>query len=71
MKCVVLDFVMPKNCSISGCTSRSDKEECSGVSFYKLLSDNTRRHQWLVSIKKPITVSFYTYICSLHFKKIP
>ena len=68
VKCVVLDFVMPKNCSIPGCTSRSDKEECSGVSFHKLPSDNTRRHQWLVSIKEPITVSSYTYICSLHFK---
>ena len=31
-------------------------------------TDNTRRHQWLVSIKKRITVSSYTYICSLHFK---
>lgn len=59
---------MPKNCSIPGCTSRSDKEECSGVSFHKLPSDSTQRRRWLVSIKRPITVSSYTYICSLHFQ---
>ena len=65
---------MPKNCSIPGCTSRSDKEECSGVSFHKLPSDSCQRRRWLVSIKRPITVSSYTYICSLHFqdsKKTP
>ena len=31
-------------------------------------ADFDRRHQWLVSIKRPIRVSPYTYICSLHFK---
>ena len=59
---------MPKNCSIPGCTSRSDKEECQHISFHKLPTDGNRRHQWLVSIKRSITVSPYTYICSLHFK---
>ena len=59
---------MPKHCSIPGCTSRSNKEECKGLSFYKLPTDTEERHRWLVSIKKPITVSPYTYICSLHFK---
>jgi hypothetical protein len=59
---------MPKNCSIPGCKSRNDKEECKGISFHKLPTDSEKRHQWLVSIKKPITVSPYTYICSLHFK---
>ena len=32
--------------------------------FYKLPSDDSKRHQWLVSIKKPITVSPYTYMQS-------
>ena len=59
---------MPKNCSIPGCKSRGDREECKGISFYKLPTDSEKRHQWLVSIKKQITVSPYTYICSLHFK---
>ena len=59
---------MPKNCSIPGCTSRSDKRECVHLSFHKLPADSDRRHQWLVSIRKPIKVSPYTYICSLHFK---
>ena len=58
---------MSKHCSIPGCTGRSNKEECKGLSFYKLPTD-TERHRWSVSIKKPITVSPYTYICSLHFK---
>ena len=59
---------MPRNCSIPGCTSRSDKKECEHLSFHKLPTDVDRRHQWLVSIKRPIRVSPYTYICSLHFK---
>ena len=59
---------MPKNCSIPGCTSRSDKRGCVHLSFHKLPADSDRRHQCLVSIRKPIKVSPYTYICSLHFK---
>ena len=59
---------MPRNCSIPGCTSRSDKKECEHLSFHKLPTDFDRRHQWLVSIKRPIRVLPYTYICSLHFK---
>ena len=35
---------------VYGIPGRSDKEEFSGVSFHKLPSDNTRRHQWLISI---------------------
>ena len=64
----ILIDTMPKHCSIPGCTSRSNKEECKGLSFYKLPTDNEERPWWLVSIKKPITVSPYTYVCSLHFK---
>ena len=59
---------MPKHCSIPGCTNRSNKEECKGLSFYKLPTDHEERLRWLISIKKPITVSSYTYVCSLHFK---
>ena len=48
------------NCSIPSCTSRGNKA-CLlfSASIHDLL------HQWLVSIKKPITVS----ICSLHFER--
>ena len=58
---------MPKHCSIPGCTSRSDKEGCKTVSFHTIPRDVSIRHQWLVSIKKPITISEHTRICSLHF----
>ena len=64
----ILLLHVPKNCSIPGCTSRSDKKECEHISFHKLPVDSDKRHQWLVSIKKPIKVSPYTYICSLYFK---
>ena len=58
---------MPKNCCIPGCHSRSDKPECQGVSFHALPKDAALREQWLVSIKKPITISEHTRLCSLHF----
>ena len=65
LKCkLLLLHVMPRNCSIPGCTSRSDKKECEHLSFHKLPTDFDRRHQWLVSIKRPIRVSPYTYICN-------
>ena len=38
------------------------------TSFHKLPVDSDKRHQWFISIKKPIKVSPYTYICNLHFK---
>ena len=47
------------------------KEECKGISFYKLPTDADKSHQWLVSIMKSINVSPYTYICSLHLNYSP
>ena len=40
---------------------------CKTVSFHAIPRDVSIRHQWLVSIKKPITISEHTRICSLHF----
>ena len=37
------------------------------LSFYHLPLDEHDRHLWLISIKKEITVSAHTRICSLHF----
>ena len=59
---------MPKNCSIPGCTNRSNKEDCQAVPFYALPKDIELRQRWLISIKKPITVSNYTYVCGDHFE---
>ncbi len=64
----VVAHEMPKNCSIPGCTSRGGKENSQELSFYGLPKEEDLRHQWLVAIKKPITVSEYTSICSLHFE---
>ena len=58
---------MPKNCSIPGCTSRSDKEDSRHLSFHGLPKDPSLQHQWLASIKRPITISKHTRVCSLHF----
>ena len=55
-------------CSIPGCSSRSDREEFHGVKFHRLPQDPVLRYKWLVSIKKPISVSENTRICSLHFE---
>ena len=56
-------------CSIPGCSSRSDRQECEGVKFHCLPQDPDQRYRWLVSIKKPISVSENTGICSLHFER--
>ena len=37
------------------------------VSFHAIPKDASIRRQWFVSIKKPITISEHTRICSLHF----
>jgi hypothetical protein len=58
---------MPRNCSIPGCTSRR-KRVWTPIIFHELPTDSERRHQWLVSIKRSIRVSPFTYICSLHCK---
>ena len=58
---------MPKNCSIPGCTSRSDKEDCKHLLFHGLPKDPSLQHKWLASIKRPITISEHTRVCSLHF----
>ena len=50
---------MTKNCSIPGCTSCSNKEDCRHLSF----QDPSLQHQWLVSL----TISEHTRVCSLHF----
>ena len=55
-------------CSIPGCSSRSDREEFHRVKFHCLPQDPVLRYKWLVSIKKPISVSENTRICSLHFE---
>ena len=60
---------MPRHCSIPGCSSRSSKEECRSLVFYHLPSNTQERQKWLVSIKRPITISKYTYVCSLHFEE--
>ena len=51
----------------SGCTSRRRKDEVSNVHFYCSPADSYERHRWLLSIRKPITMSDNTRICSLHF----
>ena len=56
-------------CTIPGCSSRSDRRECEGVKFHRLPQDPDQRYRWLVSIKKPISVSENTRICSLHFER--
>ena len=65
--------LMPKNCSVPGCKilEAIRKSVKVSISFYKLPTDADKKgHQWLISIymKKPITISPYTCICSLHFK---
>ena len=55
-------------CSIPGRSSRSDREEFHGVKLHRLPQDPVLRHKWLISIKKPISVSENTRICSLHFE---
>ena len=55
-------------CTIPGCSSRSDRCECEGVKFHRLPQDPDQRYRWRVSIKKPISVSENTRICSLHFE---
>ena len=42
--CLLLTVVsvMPKNCSIPECTSRSDKEKCKDLSFHKLPTEVTK-----------------------------
>ena len=61
---------MPRHqiCSIPGCSSRSDRQEFEGVKFHRIPQDPDLRHDWLVSIKKPITVSENSRIYSLHFE---
>jgi len=61
---------MPRHqiCSIPGCSSRSDRQEFEGVEFHRIPQDPDLRHDWLVSIKKPIIVSENSRICSLHFE---
>ena len=41
---------------------------CEGVKFHRLPQDPDQRYRWLVSIKKPISGSENTRICSLHFE---
>ncbi len=55
---------MPKNCSIPGCKSRGSEDK---LSFYLIPTHIGIRSKWLKSINRPITISKYTYICSLHF----
>ena len=60
---------MPRHqyCSIPGCESRSDKPEFASLKFHRLPQSTELRHQWLVSIKRPLTVSENTRICTVHF----
>ena len=62
---------MPRHqyCSIPGCFSRNDRPGIGGVRFHRLPQDPDLRHQWLVSIKKPVSVSENTRICSMHFEE--
>ena len=61
---------MPRHqiCSIPGCSSRNDRQEFEGIKFHRIPQNPDLRHNWLVSIKKPITVSENSRICSLHFE---
>ena len=61
---------MPQHqiCSIPGCSSRSDRQEFECMKFHRIPQDPDLRHDWLVSIKKPITVSENSRTCSLHFE---
>ena len=61
---------MPRHqyCSIPGCESRSDKPQFASLKFHRLPQSTELRHQWLVGIKRPLTVSKNTRICSLHFE---
>ena len=54
-------------CSIPGCESRSDKPEFASLKFHRLPQSTELRHQWLVSIKCPLTVSENTIIYTVHF----
>ena len=58
---------MPEFCSMPGCTSHRGKGEVRSLSFYHLPRDEHARQLWLISMKKEITVSAHTRICSLHF----
>ena len=55
-------------CSIPGCESRSDKPEFASLKFHRLPQSTELRHQWLVSIKCPLTVSENTRIYTVHFE---
>ncbi len=61
---------MPRHqiCSIPGCCSRSDRPEFEGVKFHRLPQEPDQRYKWLVSIKRHISVSENSRICSLHFE---
>ena len=61
---------MPRHqiCSIPGCSSRSDRPEFEGVKFHRLPQDPNLRYQWLISIKRHVSVSENSRICSLHFE---
>ena len=60
---------MPRHqsCSIAGCLSRSDQPQFASVKFHRLPQDSDLRQQWLVCIKKTLSVSENTRICSAHF----
>lgn len=61
---------MVKHCIAFGCTNRSSKEECSGLSWHILpLSNKELLETWLVKIHRVNTpVSKNSYVCSKHFE---
>lgn len=58
-------------CCVPSCTS-SERNKGPGVTFYELPYDNATRARWITAIARedsaPKTTSYYTVVCSLHFK---
>jgi len=63
---------MPRHqiCSIPGCFSRSNRQEFEGVKFHCIPQDPDLRHDWLVSIMKPITVSENSRFAAYTLKEV-
>lgn len=61
---------MVKHCIAFGCTNRSAKDDCKGLSWHSLpLSNKKLLDQWLIKIKRVNTpVNKNSVLCSQHFE---
>lgn len=63
--------IMVGHCNAYGCVNRSNKAECSKLSWHSLPMNNAKHlRTWLLRIKrKDPPVSKHSYLCSQHFSE--